>query len=103
MLDETGTICFHMERYFKYSVYCPATEQSIKSFTFIFQGFFLDCIASANMFYIVIDYKNKTYVKVAASNINFKTHRLFSKQRILGVRVTIVQRKMSGDLTQTCF
>ena len=25
---------------------------------------------SGNMFYIAIDYKNKTYIKVAASNIN---------------------------------
>ena len=76
-----------------------ATEQSIKSFTFISQGFCLNfksdftfltfgetlekhlmITASANMFYFAIDYKNKTYIEVAASNINFKIHQLFSKQ-----------------------
>ena len=56
--------------------------------------------ASANMFYIAIDYKNKTNMKVAASNINTKIHQLFYKQWILGVRVTIVQRKISVDLTR---
>ena len=55
----------------------------------------LTMAASANMFYIAIDYKNKSNMKVAASNINIKIHKLFSKQRILGVRVTIVQRKIS--------
>ena len=58
--------------------------------------------ASANMFYIAIDYKSKTYMKVAASNINIKIHELFPKQRMLGVRVTIVQRKISGDSARTC-
>ena len=58
--------------------------------------------ASASMFYIAIDYKNKPNMKVAASNININIHRLFSKQRILGVRVTTAQRKTSGDLTRTC-
>ena len=58
--------------------------------------------ASASMFYIAIDYKNKTNMKVAACNINIKIHQLFSKQRILDVRVTIAQRKISGDLTRTC-
>ena len=48
--------------------------------------------ASASMFYIEIDYKNKTNMKVAASNINIKIHQLFSKQQILGVRMMIVQR-----------
>ena len=42
--------------------------------------------ASVSMFYIAIDYKNKTNMKEAASNINIKM--LFSKQRILGVRMT---------------
>ena len=42
-------------------------------------------------------------MKVAVSNINIKIHQLFSKQQILGVRVAIVQRKISMDLTQTCF
>ena len=57
---------------------------------------------STNTFYIAIDYLNKN-MKVVASNINFKMHQLFCKQRILGVHVTIVQRKISGDLTRTCF
>ena len=38
--------------------------------------------ASANMFYIAIDYKNKASVKGAANNIDIKTHQLFSKQLI---------------------
>ena len=62
----------------------------------------LTIAASASMFYIAIDYKNKPNMKVAASNININIHRLFSKQRILGVRVTTAQRKTSGDLTRTC-
>ena len=57
---------------------------------------------SASMFYITIDHKNKTNMKVAASNINIRIHQLFSKQQILGVRVIIVQRKISADSTQTC-
>ena len=48
---------------------------------------------SANMFYIAIDYENKTNMKVAANNINIKIHQLFFKQRILGVCMTIVQGK----------
>ena len=52
--------------------------------------------ASVNMLYGAIDYKNKTYMKVAASNINIKIHQLFSEQRILGAHVIIVQRKISG-------
>ena len=59
--------------------------------------------ASANMFYIAICYKNKANMKVAVSNINIKIHQLFSDQRILGVRVTIAQRKISVDLTRICF
>ena len=55
----------------------------------------------ANMFYFAIDYENETNEKVAASNVNIKIHQLFFKQRILGVRVTIAQRKTSGDLTRT--
>ena len=42
-------------------------------------------------------------MKVADSNINIKIHQQFSEQRILGVRVTIAQRKISMDLTRTCF
>ena len=59
--------------------------------------------ASANMFYIAIRYKNKANMKVAASNININIHQLFSEQRILGVSVTVVQRKISVDLIRTCF
>ena len=51
--------------------------------------------ASAKMFYIAISYKNKANMKVASSNINIKIHQFFSEQQILGVRVTIVQRKTS--------
>ena len=40
--------------------------------------------------------------KCAASNRNIKIHKLFSRQRILGVRVTIVKRKTSGGLKRTC-
>ena len=57
---------------------------------------------STNTFYIAIDYLNKN-MKVVASNVNFEMHQLFCKQRILDVHVTIVQRKISGDLTRTCF
>ena len=34
-------------------------------------------VASANMFYIAIGYKNKTNMKVAASNINIKIRQCF--------------------------
>ena len=34
----------------------------------------LTMAASANIFYITIDYKNEPNVKVAASNVNIKTH-----------------------------
>ena len=37
-------------------------------------------------------------MKVAASNMNIKIDQLFSEQWILGVRVTIAQRKISVDL-----
>ena len=63
---------------------------------------YLTKAASANMFYFAIDYENEPNMKVAASNINIKIHQLFSKQRILSARVTIAQRKTSGDLTRTC-
>ena len=42
-------------------------------------------------------------MKVAVSNINIKTHQLFSGQQILDLRVTIVQQKLSGTLKQNCF
>ena len=35
--------------------------------------------ASPEMFYIAIDYNNKTNMEVAAGNINIKIHQLFSK------------------------
>ena len=41
--------------------------------------------------------------KVAASNINIKIQHLFSNQQILGVHLTVVLRKILGDLTQTSF
>ena len=53
---------------------------------------------SAHMFYFVIDYENEPNIKVAASNVNVKIHQLFFKKRILGVRVTIAQRKTLGGL-----
>ena len=60
-------------------------------------------VASAVMFYIAIGYKNKANMKVAASNINIKIRQLFSEQRILDACMTIVQRKISVDLTRTYF
>ena len=88
------------------------TERSIKSITFIFLGFCLNfkstfgmtlrehlkMATSAIIFYIAIDDKNKTNMKVAVINISIKIHQLFSKQRIIGVRVIIVQWKISGGL-----
>ena len=62
----------------------------------------LTIAASARMFYIAIDHKNKTNIEVAASNINIKIDQLFSKQQIVGVCMTIVQRKILGVLTWTC-
>ena len=54
-------------------------------------------VASANMFYIAIDYKNEANMKVVAGNI------LFSKQLIVVVCMTVVQQKISKDLTQLTF
>ena len=48
--------------------------------------------ASASMFYIAIGYKNKTNMKVAASNINIKINQLVAKQGILGICVTTAQQ-----------
>ena len=59
--------------------------------------------ASPNISSAAIDFKNKKYMKAAANNINIETHQLFSKQWILDVCVTIVQRKTSGDLIRTYF
>ena len=57
--------------------------------------------ASANMFYLAIDYENELNMKVATSNVNIKINQLFFKQQIFGVCVTITQLKTSGDLTGT--
>ena len=54
--------------------------------------------ASANMFYFAIYYENEPNMRVAASNVNIKIHQLFFKKQILGVRVTIAQRKTLGGL-----
>ena len=62
----------------------------------------LTMAASASMFFIAIGYKNEANIKVAASNVNIKIHQLFSKQRILGVCMTIAHRRTSGDLARTC-
>ena len=58
-------------------------------------------VVFANMCYVATDFKNKIFMKVATNNINIKIHQLFFKQRILGACVTIVQRKISVDLTRT--
>ena len=59
-------------------------------------------VASAVMFYIAIGYKNKANMKVAASNINIKIRQIFPEQRNFGVWMTIIQRRISVDLTRTC-
>ena len=61
----------------------------------------LTMTASARMFISQLTTKNEPIMKVAASNVNIKIHQLFSKQRILGVCVTIAQRKTPGGLTRT--
>ena len=61
----------------------------------------LPMAASVNMFYFATDYENEPNMKVAASNVNIKINQMFFKQQILGVRVTISQRKTSGGLTRT--
>ena len=65
-------------------------------------GEHLKMVASASMFYITIDRKNKTNMKVGAININIKIHQLFSKQQIFGICVIFIQWEILGDLTQTC-
>ena len=55
-------------------------------------------VASANVFYFAIDYENEPNMKVEASNVNIKIQQLFFKKRILGVRLTIAQRKTLGEL-----
>ena len=63
----------------------------------------LTMAASASMFYIAIEYESEPNIKVAVNNVNIKIHQLFFKLRVLGVRVTITQRKSSVGLTQTGF
>ena len=53
----------------------------------------LTMAAFADMFYFEIDYENEPSMKVAVNNVNIKINQLYFKQRILGVRVTIAQRK----------
>ena len=48
-----------------------------------------------SMFYIAIDYENKTNMEVAATSVNIKMHQLFSTQQIIGVCVTITQQQIS--------
>ena len=55
-------------------------------------------VASANVFYFAIDSENEPNMKVTASNVNIKIQQLFFKKRILGVRLTIAQRKTLGEL-----
>ena len=55
-------------------------------------------VASSSMFYITIDYENEPNMKVTASNVNIKINQLFFKKGILGLRVTIAQRKTLGGL-----
>ena len=59
----------------------------------------LTMAASTSMFYIAFNYENELSMKVAASNVNVKIHKLFSKRQIVGVRETIAKRKTSGGLT----
>ena len=54
---------------------------------------------SAKMCYITIDYKNKAYIGVAASNINNEIHQLFSKQRFLVSAWSL----HSGKSQETCY
>ena len=63
-------------------------------------GEYVMMAASGKMFYIAIDYNNKTYMEVVTSKIHIKIHHLFAKQRIIAVRV---HHKISGHLIQTCF
>ena len=62
----------------------------------------LSVAASANKFHMGIDYNSKTKYESSNQYNKHKIHRLFSKQQILGIRVIIVQRKISLDLTRTC-
>ena len=98
----SGNNLFEHEKVFQTIGIVLTTEQSIKSFTFISQAFcfnfkstftifykfmtfgtilgeYLMMAASANVLYIVIDYKKIPYMKVAAGNINIRMHQLFSK------------------------
>ena len=81
---------------FRYDFVAPLNQlsRSLKSLLRTFGttlGDHLTLAASPNMFYITIYYKNKTNMKVAATNTNIEGHQLFSKRRILGGGFTIVQ------------
>ena len=54
--------------------------------------------ASANKFYLAINYENEPNMKVAASNVNNKIYQLFFEKLILDFRVAIAQRKTLGGL-----
>ena len=112
---------FEHEKVFKIIGFVLATEQSIKSYTLIFQDVCLNFKSAFTIFKEFVTfgatsgvhlimavsayiYKNKTYMKVSASNINVKIHHQFFNQWILGVSVTIEQQIFSGELTkQTWF
>ena len=108
---------FEHEKIFLIIGFVLATKQSIKSYTLIFQDVCLSFKSTFTIFKEIMTfgatsgehlimaasayiYNNKTYMKVGASNINIKIHHQFSKQWILGVSVTIEQRKFSGKLTK---
>ena len=57
--------------------------------------------ASAIIFNIAIEFKNKFNMRVTDRNINIKIHQLFSKQWIIGERVITAQRKILGNSTRT--
>ena len=117
----SGNNLFDKEKVFQISGVILATEQSIKSFSFIFLGFYLYFKSTfkikmfmndfwnnfsrtphdGSFFHFAIAYKNEVNMKVAACNVNIKIHQLLFKHWVLGVHVTIVQRKTSGDLTRT--
>ena len=123
---QSGNNLLEHEKVFQIIGIVLTTEQSVKLFKFISQGF---CLNFKSTFTFLKQFMNDfgmiyentlrrlfrlicfisrltikiNHMKVAARNINIQTHQLFSKQRIYDVSVTIVQRKMSGDLTRTRF
>ena len=86
MLRRSGNNLFEQEKVVQISGVILATKQNIKSSTFIFLGFCLNFKSTFTIKKFMNDFWNE----------------LFSKQRILGVRMTIAQRKTSGNLTRTC-